>query len=124
CLGEHAGAPWNGLGGQATWGTLKIGLPDVDTGLGLAVLPAVAAGHFGRLDFAANDFGTDDLAGWLGRIAQPSGTGDADAARTLVTRQGTYTAAVSIGARLQSLSRPVERVAAEPVVEASVVLLT
>jgi hypothetical protein len=123
CLGEHAGSAWGDLGGQAAWGTLKTGLPDAASALGLAVLPTVAGGFFGNLDFATNDFELDDFSGWLDRLAQPSRHGEADPASTLVTRQGTYSTAASTTAQLDGLSRPVERFAVVPAVQATVVLM-
>jgi hypothetical protein len=99
CLGDAAGDDWGDLGaGSPTWRELKVGLTDPDTAAGLPVLASAAAGFFGGTDFAANDPRFAEFEGWLANIARPSAGGDADPARTLATRPGTYSAAGAVGA--------------------------
>ena len=96
CLGDAAGADWGDLGaGRPEWRELKVGLTDPDSAVGLSVLASAAVGFFGNTDFAAND-ADGEFEGWLANLAEPSAAGDADAARTLATRPGTYSAAGSI----------------------------
>lgn len=123
CLGERSGQPWGELGGQAGWGTLRVGLPDADTATGLSVLASVAAGHFGALDFAANDFDATGFRASLTRLTAASGGGDPDPLATLVRRQGTYSAAGVLAARAQRIAGAPPVLDARPMVEARVVLV-
>jgi hypothetical protein len=103
CLGDSAGSSWGTLGDgtHATWGELKVGLTDADLATGLPDLASAAVGFFGNDDFAANDPRWSDFEAWLANLAAPSGRGDADAAKTMATRPGTYSAAGSVGAVAQ-----------------------
>jgi hypothetical protein len=96
CLGSASGRPWSELGGEAAWGRISIGITDPDRALGLPVLASVAAGYFGVVDFASNDF-DDDFRSWLGALS-----GDASRSspvREMVTAQGSFSAAGSVRAR-------------------------
>jgi hypothetical protein len=120
CVGDEAGQAWDTLGGDALWGSLRTGLPDADTAVGLSVLASVAAGFFDGTDFAANDF--DDLRSWLSTLAEASAPGDRDLVRTLVRVGGTYSAGGLVEA--QASDRPELRIlAAEPSVDAVAVLV-
>jgi len=88
CIGDAAGRPWSEIGGPSAWGSVRIGLPDPDTAVGLATLGAVAVGHFDGTDFAANDF--TGFRDWLARLAGPSRGGDRTLLRTLLRVRGTY----------------------------------
>ena len=68
CLGDHAGRRWEELGGQATWGPLKPGHPDVSSANGLPVLGAASAGYFGRTDVTRADLDDDGFRDWLTRL--------------------------------------------------------
>lgn len=120
CLGDRAGVAWADLGGDARWGTLKTGLPDADTALGLPVLASVAAGFFGGTEFASNDFDAQGLPGWLGALAQPSAGGDRDPVGTLVTRRGTYSAVGAL--EVEARNRAAATVEATPIVRATIVV--
>lgn len=120
CIGDAAGRPWSDLGGPATWGTVRIGLPDPDTAVGLATLSAVAVGHFGDTDFAANDFGP--LRDWLARLAQPSRGGDRSLLRTLLRVRGTYDGAALTAAEAGAQAE-LAVVATEPEVRARIVVV-
>lgn len=122
CLGDQAGEPWSTLGGQATWGPLRSGLPDADTATGLSVLASVAVGYFDGTAFAANDF-AGAFETWLDGLTAPAPGGDPDPAATLVARQGTYSAAGTTAARVSTITRPVEQLDATPTVQAGVVLV-
>lgn len=123
CLGTNAGAEWGelGSGGEATWGALKTGLPSADAAIGLSVLASAASGFFGGTDFASNDFESTGFRGWLGTLAEPSGTGERAPVATLVTARGKYTAVGDVAAAVGS--RTVEVLEPEPAVEVSIVLV-
>lgn len=71
CLGDNAGRLWQEVGGQATWGPVKPGHPEVSTAVGLAVVGAATAGYFGRTDVARMDLEDDDAyRSWLSRLEQ------------------------------------------------------
>jgi hypothetical protein len=72
CLGESAGRPWADVGGEPTWGTVRISLPDAETtASGVAVLGAGAAGYFGRVEVSTLDLDNDPGFGnWLSRLAR------------------------------------------------------
>jgi hypothetical protein len=94
CLGERAGSPWTDNGGQATWGSVKVGLPDpAVTATGLLGVAEATASYFGRTDYAANDFADPAFGDWLGRLAR-SGRGLGRTTSTpldqLLTQRGSY----------------------------------
>jgi hypothetical protein len=123
CLGDAAGSDWADLGdgSHAEWRELKVGLTDPDLALGLPVLGSVAAGYFGRTDFATNDLELSEFEIWLANLAAPSSTGDPNPALTLATRPGTYSAAGSVGAVVEALaSRDVRSIAPEVPVAATI----
>ena len=75
-------------------------------------------------DFAANDPRFSDFESWLANLAEPSASGDADPARTLATRPGTYSAGgavAAVAARFEG--RGVRTVAPDPPVSATVVIV-
>jgi hypothetical protein len=67
CLADASGKPWTAVGGEASWGNVKVGLPIPDTADGLLVLGAVGSSLADRPDFASNDF-DDAFAARLKRI--------------------------------------------------------
>lgn len=73
CLGQHAGASWADLGGEATWGQVKPGYADPSgNATGLLVLGAAATDFFGRSDFSARDLDGDKFLAWLTRLEEGS----------------------------------------------------
>lgn len=72
CLGEAAGSPWTGLGGEAGWGVLKIGLPDVDAAPGMVSVNQAVASRVGSATFATNDLQESAVAGWFEQLALES----------------------------------------------------
>jgi hypothetical protein len=122
CLGDHAGEDWASLGGDPRWGSLKVGLPSASSAGGLAVLAAVASGHFGGTDFASNDFDATGFATWLSNLAGPSGSGEELPVRTLVTTRGKYSAVGDLEA--SAAGRAAEALTPSPAVDATAVLVT
>ena len=120
CVGDAAERTWESLDGDPRWGSLRTGLPDADTAVGLSVLASAAAGYFDGTDFAANDFA--DLRGWLSRLADASAPGDRNLLRTLVRVRGTYSAGGLVEAEVRG-HRELSTLAASPTVDAVVVLV-
>jgi hypothetical protein len=126
CLGDAAGRDWGSLGdgSHAEWRELKVGLTDPDLAVGLPGLASASAGFFGTTDFAANDPRWSDFEAWLANLAEPSAGGDADPARALATRPGTYSAAGTIGVVAdQYQGRGVESIAPEVPIAATVAIV-
>lgn len=120
CLGDAAGNDWGALGGDARWGTFRVGLPSASSATGLAVLAAVASGYFGATDFASNDFDSTDFRGWLDTLIAASGAGERDPVATLVTARGRYTAVGHVAASAEG--RRVAVLAPTPAVDVTAVL--
>lgn len=69
CVGEVAGTPWNGIGGQATWGDVKPGHPTPElTATGLLVIGQATGSYFGTSDYASNDFTDPAFRAWFERL--------------------------------------------------------
>jgi hypothetical protein len=82
CIGDATGRPWDAMGGDAAWGTVKTGLTDPSSSMGLAVLGAATADYVGTLDYATNEI-TNELMNWLSAFsAYPAGTNAVDAMLT------------------------------------------
>jgi hypothetical protein len=78
CLGDATGRPWSTVGGQAAWGTVKAGLSDPTSAMGLPVLGAATAGYVGTFDYATNEI-TGTLMSWLAAFAAyPAATNAVD----------------------------------------------
>ena len=126
CLGGAAGSDWGTLGDGShdTWNELKVGLTDADLAVGLPGLASASAGFFGNTTFATNDPRWRDFETWLANLSAPSANGDADAAKTLATRPGTYSAGGSIEAiAAQYEGRGVDSIAPEVPVAATVAIV-
>lgn len=98
CLGDATGGDWGQLGGDARWGSFRVGLPSASSATGLGVLASVASGYFGSTDFARNDFDASTFPGWLDALTDPSAAGERDPISTLVTARGRYTAVGDVAA--------------------------
>ena len=123
CLGDDAGQPWGGLGGEAGWGALKSGIPDATTATGLGVLASVGAGYFGSTDFATNDFDAGDFRSWLAQLAGARRSIVPDPLAVLATRPGTYTAAGGTLAQARNLAGGVSGLDAVPELMVQAVLV-
>jgi len=62
CLGERRGQQWSSLGGDASWGPLKVGLPPKQSATGLLLYADAIASYFGRVDYGTNDFDAEFIA--------------------------------------------------------------
>jgi hypothetical protein len=122
CLGAGSGTSWAELGQPAVPGVLSVGLTDPERDLGLPVLAAAAAGYFGDLDFASNDF-DDGFRSALGNLTDLT-TGEATV-RVMVTASGTYTAVGSLlaPARTESGAREIAELEPVPPISATVVAI-
>jgi hypothetical protein len=94
CVGEAADQQWRDVGGDPTWGSVKIGLTDPSSASGLVVLGGAGAGFLGSADYASNDF-DGGLVNWLQPMVDDSSA--ARDPRPLVTRmltggRGTFAA--------------------------------
>jgi len=71
CLGTVAGrGTWSASGGPASWGLVKLALPDPTAdGAGLDVLGALAVGFTSRVDLVSTDLDDDAFRGFLGGVA-------------------------------------------------------
>jgi hypothetical protein len=78
CIGDVAGQPWEGFGGQVAWGDVKPGHADPSsTAEGLSVIGQAAAQFFNRTDLSRDDYEDDAFLDWFTRLerAVPTGTG-------------------------------------------------
>jgi hypothetical protein len=75
CLGDFAGSPWTDLGGNATWGDVKVGLPDVAAASGMVTVNQAVASRVGSSQFATNDLAEPTVTGWFEHLARESGKG-------------------------------------------------
>jgi hypothetical protein len=71
CLGQVAAKKvWSNVpNGQATWGPVKIALPDPENGaVGLTAFGAAAVDYFGRADLSAADLDDDGFRDWVSAL--------------------------------------------------------
>jgi hypothetical protein len=62
CLGDDRGQPWSSLGGDPSWGSLVVGLPDPHSATGLLLYADAIASYFGTSDYGTNDFNAEFIA--------------------------------------------------------------
>lgn len=73
CIGDAAGRPWTTVGGEVTWGQVKIIVPSPGgTATGTLLLGQLAADYFGRADLSATDFADARFRRWLAAVADSS----------------------------------------------------
>lgn len=121
CLLSSADAAWSDLGVDLP-GRVAVGYPSADTAAGLPVLASTAAGAFGSLDFASNDFDAEFRAE-LATLVAASASTDRDPVRTMVTQRGKYSAAGAAEARVADLRNDaVDLVDTAPSVVATIVV--
>lgn len=116
CLGDHAGEPWADLGGQASWGTLRPSIGDVDASVtALASFRAAASGYFGTTDFTRSSWESDTrFLGWLRPLVRTVGAADLSAGTplaTMVTRPSALDVAATTDAELAALGSRAETLA-------------
>jgi hypothetical protein len=70
CIGDAAGEPWEGLGGEAAWGVLKPSHADAsDSAAGLLTFATIVTDYWGSVDYTGTDLQNDDaFLSWLGRF--------------------------------------------------------
>ncbi len=72
CVGSAAGKQWTALGGQDTWGRVKIALPDVAAGPGMVSVNQSVASQVGTSNFATNDLDEPGVTAWFDHLAESS----------------------------------------------------
>jgi hypothetical protein len=116
CIGEHAGAPWSELGGDASWGTVRPAFGDVDaSALGLASFAHSVAGYFGDTEVSRTRWESDPgFITWLRRltdVASGVSLSGGSALGTMATRPSALDVAATAGYELAALDVGGERFA-------------
>jgi len=75
CVGDAADEPWDRVGGESTWGTVKAGIAQPASSTGLVVLGAATAAYLDNASFASNDFDSG-LTNWLSKLAASASAAD------------------------------------------------
>jgi len=72
CLGEQAGTPWAGLGGEASWSAVRPSVGAADrSAVALASFAAAVAGYFGTPEFSRATWDLDpDFISWVRRLVR------------------------------------------------------
>jgi hypothetical protein len=65
CAGELAGRPWDSIGGQAQWGTVRPAHPDPGSAVGRLVLSQATSSFLGTTDYSRADLESDEYVDWL-----------------------------------------------------------
>jgi hypothetical protein len=70
CIGEVAGQPWAGIGGQDAWGVVKPSHADAARSAGgLLSFAVIVSDYWGSTDFTGTDLENDDaFLSWLNRL--------------------------------------------------------
>jgi hypothetical protein len=70
CIGEVAGQPWAGIGGQEAWGVIKPSHADAArSASGLLSFAVIVSDYWGSTDFTGTDLQNDDaFLSWLNRL--------------------------------------------------------
>jgi hypothetical protein len=70
CLGERADEPWADLGGESTWGRVKVGIDrPAERAGGLLTLAEATASYFGGAEFNTQSLSSPDFFSWLSDLA-------------------------------------------------------
>jgi hypothetical protein len=132
CLAERADEPWADLGGESTWGRVKVGLdrPDERVG-GLLALTQATASYFDGAPFNTQSLRSPDYFAWLSDLAAAAvttSTGQSPMERMLLTGSAEYefvgvleSGAVSLLRQAPGRAGQIEIQRLEPVVTADVV---
>jgi hypothetical protein len=125
CLGDVVGQPWQDLGGDSLWGTVRVGVRTLESGLGLLVAGQATSGYFVAEDLPV--FGSQDFDGlfkaWFRKLFAEKVP---DPLTSLLTEAGRFSFVAATGAEVSSLSderlSDVALLYPEPVARANVVL--
>jgi hypothetical protein len=132
CLAERADTPWVDLGGESTWGRVKVGLdrPGERAG-GLLALAQATASYFDGAPFNTQSLGSPDYFAWLSDLAGgvvTTTTGQGPLERMLLTGSSEYefvavleSSAVSLLRQAPGRAEGIELQRSEPAVTADVV---
>jgi hypothetical protein len=133
CLAEQADQPWTDLGGQSTWGRVKIGIDGPSQRAeGLLTLAQATASYFDSTTFNSQSLASTDYFAWVSDLAAAAGTTSAQSPfeRMLLTGSAEYEfAGVLESTALAQLRRAPGRAEQimlrrlEPVVTADVVVV-
>jgi hypothetical protein len=75
CLGERADESWADLGGESTWGRVKVGIDrPAERAGGLLTLAEATASYFGGAEFNTQSLTSPDYFSWLSDLAAAVGT--------------------------------------------------
>ena len=105
CIGTNAGTPWSELGGEASWGTVRPALGDVnESALGLTSFAASVAGYFNDPDITRSRWENDPaFIPWLDGLADTSSgvsLSGGSALGTMATRPSALDMAATAGFEL------------------------
>ncbi len=114
CLGNHAGAAWTDLGGEASWGAIRPSLGDVpDSALGLLSFAAAVSGYTDVASPTAFDWESDStFVGWARRLVRQSERAPDTAGtplRTMATRASALDVAATADFELAALGTSGDR---------------
>lgn len=75
CLAERADEPWADLGGESTWGRVKVGIDQpADSAGGLLTLTGATASYFDGATLSSQSLRSPDYFAWLSDLAGAIGT--------------------------------------------------
>ena len=90
CVGDHAGDPWTSVGGDETWGDIKVAHQSPDSGAGLVELGSAVSSYFGGRTPNLDGEKFQDWFERLERGVRPSGFASSSLVRDALQRPGTY----------------------------------
>lgn len=99
CLGELVGDEWADHGGEATWGSIEVGLEDPTSATGLLTAAQAVAGHLDLPTFATNDLDGSDANRWISRFED-----GADVLTQMVLQAGSFDAVGALGQAAEDLA--------------------
>lgn len=116
CIGTNAGGPWSELGGEASWGTVRPALGDVDnSALGLSSFAASVAGYFNDPDVSRSRWENDSaFIPWLDGLADTSSgvsLSGGSSLGTMATRPSALDIAATAGFELAAVDADSQRFA-------------
>jgi hypothetical protein len=93
CLAEQADQPWTELGGQSTWGRVKVGINQpAERAEGLLTLAQATASYFDGTTFNTQSLTSTDYFAWVSDLAASTGTSSTQSPfdRMLLTGSAEY----------------------------------